>query len=204
MEKPGISFFAISFVLLFAVIGLIFAVFELHRLVFVLELMILLAFIFLFAAALFAVYRNKKFGWTMIGAALILLLLDALFIYLITKTFETAHMTIVFFSVIGLLVALLNLMADKKPHGSPAGYEKAKEYYQYIDKMQPEEELAHEKEPRIEKTFTPGKFVASRNASRFHSPKCDWAKRISKSNQLWFESEEEAKAKGFQADKCVG
>ena len=58
-------------------------------------------------------------------------------------------------------------------------------------------------ESKIEKTFVPGKFVASKKANKFHVAKCDWAKRISKANQILFNSEEEAKSQGFEADRCV-
>ncbi len=203
MEKPSISFFAINFVMLFAVIGFILAVFDLHRFAFVLELGILLILMSVLAFAMFAIYNNKKWGWTILAAALILLLLDAFFIFLLTGIFETTHMTIVFFSAIGLAIALFNLKSGAQEYGESEeiGHREERGYYPYIDKIEPEE--LQKEEPKIEKTFTPGKFIASKKANKFHSPKCDWARKISKSNQVWFNSGEEAKAKGFEADKCV-
>lgn len=204
MEKPSISFFAMSLILLFAVISFILIVFDLHRFVFVLELMLLLVFIFLFAFAMFAIAYNKKWGWTMLGATLILLMLNTFFIFLITKTFETPHITTITFSIAGLALALLSLRGAQKPHDAGGQYERGGDYYPYIDKMEPEvQNYGVNEEPKIEKTFTPGKFLASRKANKFHVAKCDWAKRISKSNQIWFNSEEEAKAQGFEADKCI-
>ena len=107
---------------------------------------------------------------------------------------------------------------SKEYYGSEIGEsEKVKEYYPYIDKMEPKEEAKAEikqelkkeikeeqkKEAHVSKAFTPGKFVASKKANKFHSPKCDWAKRIDKANQIWFNSEQEAKSQGFEADRCV-
>ena len=150
---------------------------------------------------MFVIYRNEKWGWTILGAALILLLLDTFFIILLAGAFETAHIATIFFSVIGLLVILLNLRTAKSYENETEDeHKKTKNYYPYIDKMETEEPKMGSK---IEKTFVPGKFVASKKANKFHVAKCDWAKRISKANQIWFNSGEEAKSQGFEADKCV-
>lgn len=195
--RLNISFFAINFILLFAVISFILVVFDLHRFAFVLELGMLLVLLFFMGFAVFAVYHNKKWGWTLAGAVLMLLLLNIFFVYLLTKTFGTAHLTATLFSIAGLALCVFTLRGS----GVVAARTESKkeDYYPYIDKMEPE--LA--KEPSIEKTFTPGKFVASKKANKFHAAKCDWAKRIGKSNQIWFNSREEAESKGFEADTCI-
>ena len=197
--RINVSFFAINFILLFAVIGFILIVFDLHRLAFVLELGILLVLLFFLAFAMFAVYHDKKWGWTLTGMVLMLLLLNIFFIYFLTKTFDTEYATAALFSVAGLALAFFSLRGSGlKPIRIEE--EKSQNYYPYIDKMEPEPEA---KEPSIEKTFTPGKFVASKKANKFHAAKCDWAKRIDKSNQIWFNSREEAESKGFEADTCI-
>lgn len=202
MAKPSTSFFVMNLILLFVITGFILIVFDLQRFAFVIELTALLVFIFLLAFGMFVVYNNKKWGWTILGAALILLLVNTFFIFLLTRTFETAHMTTIFFSVVGLVVTFLNLRpVQEELESQTEGDEKSKEYYPYIDKIEPEETSTIE--ANVEKTFTPGKFIASSKANKFHSPKCDWAKRISKENHLWFNSKEEAEARGFEADKCV-
>jgi hypothetical protein len=189
-----------NFILLFVAISFILIVFELHRFAFVFELMALLVFIFLLAFSMFIIHHNRKWGWTILGATLILLLVNTFFIILLSGAFETMHLTAVFFSIIGLVVVLVNLRGAK-PEEVEEGYDKA-DYYHYIDKMEPEEQA--KKETKIEKTFTPGKFIASKKARKFHIAKCDWAKRVNKDNQIWFGSREEAESKGFEADKCVG
>ncbi|MEK6983542.1 MAG: hypothetical protein AABX33_03130 [Nanoarchaeota archaeon] len=204
MERQGISFFAMNCILLFLVISFILIVFDLHRFAFVIELGILLILISFMAFGMFLAYHDKKFGWTMLGASIILLLINTFFIFLITDIFETPHMTIIFFSVIGLLVVLLNLRhgIEESYHAQSEEDYKPNGYYQYIDKMESVEQPKDE--PKIAKTFTPGKFIASKKANKFHVAKCDWASRISKSNQIWFNSKEDAEAQGFEADKCVG
>lgn len=200
MEKPSISFFAMNFILLFAVIGFILIVFDLTGLTFVFELGILLIFLFFLAFAMYAIYQNKSSGWGTLAGVLILLLIDAFAVFLLTNTLGIAHIITVLFSVIGLIVAFANIATTGMEHGKYLE-DKAKYYSTYIDKIEPKKEI--EPEIKVEKTFTPGKYIASKNANKFHSPKCDWASRISKTNQIWFNSKEEAQAKGFEADKCI-
>ena len=188
-------------VLLFAAISFIFVVFDFHRFVFVIELLVLLVVISLLTFSMFIIYRNKKFGWTILGATLVLLLVNMLFVVILTGTFETIHLTTVSFSVLGLLIALFNLRSNKE--SGEVEYGKTENYYRYIDKMEVKENKESKEEANVEKIFTPGKYVASKNANKFHIPKCDWALRIGKINQVWFNSIEEAKAKGFEADRCV-
>lgn len=132
-----------NLILLFVAISFVLVVFDLHRFAFVFELMLLLIFMFLLAFAMFAIYHNKKWGWTILGATLVLVIADTLFIFLLTGAFETAHITTIFFSVLGLIVALLNLKGTVR-ESEKSGieeFEKAKDYYPYIDKMEPEEQL---------------------------------------------------------------
>ena len=224
MGRSSISFLLMDFILLFSVIGFIIIVFDLKGFAFVIELMLLLVFIFFLAFGMFSVYFSKNFGWLIIGAVLVLMLLDAFFIFLLTGAFGTAHITTVFFSVLGLVVVLFNLKGlPQEFYSSGEKHEEINEYYpagektevkeaklekqelkQEIKEEIKEELKKEEEEPKaIEKSFTPGKFVASKKANKFHSPKCDWAKRINKANQIWFNSKGEAEKSGFEADKCV-
>ncbi len=50
-----------------------------------------------------------------------------------------------------------------------------------------------------------GKFVASRNSTKYHLPWCSGALRIKEENKIWFESVEEARAAGYSpAANCPG
>ncbi len=59
------------------------------------------------------------------------------------------------------------------------------------------------KSPKYETQFYPGKFLASKNGSVYHTAKCDWAKKISGRNQAWFQTKEEAKKAGYKQHDCV-
>ena len=60
-----------------------------------------------------------------------------------------------------------------------------------------------EQQESVSKEFTPGKYIASETGKRFHTPKCQWAKKITKTKAVWFDSEEEAEKEGYEKDKCV-
>ncbi len=51
--------------------------------------------------------------------------------------------------------------------------------------------------------YSPGKYVASKSSNVYHEPKCDWAKRIHKSRQVWFDGKEQAWEKGYKKHSCV-
>lgn len=59
------------------------------------------------------------------------------------------------------------------------------------------------KPAKVEKTFKPGKFVSSKFGGTYHIPRCDWAKKIRKSNLVWFNSKEDAKMAGHKPHSCV-
>ncbi len=46
-----------------------------------------------------------------------------------------------------------------------------------------------------------GMYVGSRNSDKYHEPGCQWAKKIKPSNEVWFDSREEAKEAGYVACK---
>jgi len=203
MRKSAISFLLMDIVLFIVVLGFIFIVFDLHSYTFIIELAVLLIFIFFLALGMFAVYNNKSYGWTVNGTILLLLLINVLFIVMLKPSFKTAHFVTILFSIIGLVIVLLNLRPSPKVATSKIEDEKAEAYYPYIDKLEPKEEQK-EVEPHVKSTFTPGKFIASKKANKYHAAKCDWALRINKANQVWFNSRKDAEAQGFEADKCVG
>lgn len=69
-----------------------------------------------------------------------------------------------------------------------------------------EKELSHSiilDQPKVERKFSPGKYVASKNSNVYHEPKCDWAKKIAKSRQVWFDTKEEAWENGYKGHSCV-
>ena len=211
--KSPVSFFAMLFILLFTVIGFIFIVFELKGIVFVFELGLLLAFMFFLTFGMFLVYSDKSASWGIIAAALVLLLFDISIIFFITRGFGWEYTLTTIFALAGLIIALINIVST--PGKEPvveSHYDKKQYYYPLSEKTESKEELKEKvkqevkselkQEQKVSATYTPGKFVASKKAGTFHIAKCDWAGRISKQNRVWFNSREEAIARGYSEHKC--
>lgn len=57
--------------------------------------------------------------------------------------------------------------------------------------------------PSVTEAFYPGKYIASKKGAVYHAPKCDWAKKISRSQRVWFKSDEEAKKNGYRKHSCL-
>ena len=204
MERP-ISFFVMMLILLFAGLGFIFVVFDLYGFSFVFELGLLLAFMFVIAFAMFLIYQDKQKSWGIIAAVMILLLFDLFIIFLITRKFTLAYATTAIFAIAGFIVALLNsimLKRERKEVVEEPQYGKSKYYYPLKQEIKEEVRQEIKKEQNVVSTFTPGKFVASRNGSKFHLPKCVWANNINKENQVWFDSKADAELKGYSEHKC--
>ena len=52
---------------------------------------------------------------------------------------------------------------------------------------------------------TSGTYVASKNGTKFYLPTCSTAKRIKDENKVWFDTEDEARAAGFEPGaNCPG
>lgn len=48
-----------------------------------------------------------------------------------------------------------------------------------------------------------GIFVGSKNSNKYHLPSCQWAKKIKKQNEIWFQSTIEAEKAGYLPHSCV-
>jgi len=77
--------------------------------------------------------------------------------------------------------------AGYKPHTCMPGVRKAKKSAKVRD---------------VKKTYSPGKFIASKNSTQYHNPKCEWAKKINRKNRVWFSSSYEARKQGYRKHKC--
>lgn len=182
MGKFKVSFFVMGIILLIVFLGLIKVVFGMHGAFFVLELAFLLIIGFFAFISMIAVYNNARWGWIFLFCIFGLILVDLLLIYYRAGNLGFSLMGTIAASLIGFLIAL-TCIKKKKGHRF--------------------ESLENVKNVEVSKEFKPGKYVASKKGGRYHIPKCDWAKRIKRSNQVWFNSEAEAKKKGYKADSCI-
>ncbi|TKJ17754.1 hypothetical protein CEE44_04445 [Candidatus Woesearchaeota archaeon B3_Woes] len=109
-------------------------------------------------------------------------------------------------NAIGFL--LFASLITKKQHEREEVIERVVEPFEEPEEIPPVEEYGEpkktvSKKTSVKKTFKPGKFIASSNSTYYHAAKCDWAKKISKTNRVWFKSKEDARKKGFKQHSCL-
>ncbi|HZX45016.1 MAG TPA: hypothetical protein VFF28_05020 [Candidatus Nanoarchaeia archaeon] len=180
MGELKLSFFAVDVILLVVFLGLTRTVFRLSGIGFVLELLALIILLFAAFIALVPAYSGSRGGWGFLAIVFAVIFIDLLFIFLATGRAGTAFTGALLFSALGLLVSVLNVRKKEKP-------------------VMYEEKPAHEE---VYTNFEPGKYVASKTGTTYHAPKCEWALKIKKKNQIWFDDEKEAK-KRFSPHSCI-
>ncbi len=80
-------------------------------------------------------------------------------------------------------------MVDEEPHSEV-----------FDMPSEPERKAVSEKKTA---SYSPGKYVASKRGKYFHEPKSEWAKKITKANQVWFQYKKESYKQGYKEQKDV-
>ncbi len=177
MGDAKISYFITDLILLIVFLGLTKIIFRYSGLGFLLELLFVALLLFISFVALIPAYSGSKGGWGVLNGVFILILLDLLFIFMKTGTTGVTFLFTLLFAALGFVLSVLNIKKE-------------------------EEEKEVGKEEPVYTNFEPGKFVASKTGTSYHAPKCDWAKKIKKANQVWFNDEAEAK-KDYKPHSCL-
>ena len=173
MDNTRFTGFVMYVVLLVVFLGLINMIFDLHRFAFLGNLMVLLALLLLAIISAMGINNDSRWAWTLLTVLFVLVFLDMVFVYFISAPRPMLFTPLVAATVAGFFISLLSIERPK------ADVEEVKT------------------------THKPGKYVASKTGSKFHAPKCDWAKRIKKRNAVWFNNKQEARKAGYKADSCI-
>lgn len=56
---------------------------------------------------------------------------------------------------------------------------------------------------KVKKSYSPGKYLASKQGKQYHRPRCNWANNIRKENRVWFATSAEAEKKGYTKHSCL-
>jgi hypothetical protein len=177
--KGKLNFFVMILLMFIVFYGLIKYIFDVSGWKFVVEFLILLGLLVFGALSLLLIYNDVNFGYTLSALVGAVALLNLVVLY-----FSKSMSTVLFASIISSMTAFV---------------------ISVVNIGQKEVEIVEEKpvEKKILKTYTPGKVVSSKTSNVYHVPKCDWAKKIKKSNQVWYASDEEAKKEGLKAHSCA-
>jgi hypothetical protein len=178
MGDSKLSFFILDIILLFVFIGLTLMIFNLKRIPFIGELFIVITLLFLAFIALMGVYNNNNWAYALLSWVFAAVLVDLLLIYYLKRNLSDTFIVTTALSALGFVITVAS-----------------------IKKKEVKEEVIEE-EDVVKTEFKPGKFIASKTGKSYHSPKCDWAKKIKNKNKVWFDDEKEAK-KSYKAHSCL-
>lgn len=74
-----------------------------------------------------------------------------------------------------------------------------------IEEVGQEATVVNAQKQKQQVTTEQGKYVASKNGTKYYLPWCSGVDRISEANKIWFQTKEEAEARGLQpAANCSG
>ncbi len=182
-NKNAGLFLVYDLILLIAFIGLIILVFNFGGLLLLGELTLISILLLLSFIAVIAVYVGARWSYGLLFFIFAVILIDMLFMYFKFRTINAVYFITLLVSVIGFIMSIASIKREEE-----------------FEEFEP---TPKEDEEEATTTYTPGKFVASKTASNYHKPKCDWARKIKKSNQVWFSSEKEANDKGYKPHSCL-
>ena len=195
--------YAVLFVLLF--FGLLQVTLQARGKVFALEALgALVLALFVFAGGL--TYDKGK-GEKLFFAVFVLVIANLLFLRAFTGDL---YVVMPLFALVGVALGFPRRCAprcyddDRKteePHSVVFDPAKNGEEKKVGEKGKMEQEV--KTETKNTATFSPGKYVASSKSNVFHEARCDWAKKVSKTHQLWFSSKKEAEEKKYKPHGCV-
>ena len=149
MDKMGSKLvdFTVYAALLIVLLGLINMTFNLHRFAFMGEFLILLVLLLMAVVSAVGMHSRFAWSWKLLKAFFALAFLDMLLVYLLSASMPGMFLAFLAAAVAGFFIALFNVPPKK-------------------------EETAE-----VKKTYKPGKYIASQAGSKFHAPKCYWAKK---------------------------
>lgn len=168
--------FVMYVILLITFLGLINMIFGLHRFAFYGEFLILLGLFLVALISAVGINTDSRWAWILLKIFFIFVFLDMLFINAITTSKNPYFLHLLVVAGTGFFISFFSTSNQKV------------------------EEISEEE---VEKSFEPGKYIASKTGSKYHAPKCDWAKKVKKKNAVWFDSKEEAQKAGYKKDDCI-
>jgi glucan phosphoethanolaminetransferase (alkaline phosphatase superfamily) len=193
MRGSKFTTFVMYVILLITFLGLINMIFDLHRFALVVEFLILLGLFLVAIISAIGINNSSKWAWILLKMLFIFVFLDMIFINVVLGVKTPYFLLLLVVVAVGFFISFFNI---GKPKVGEAKKSKIK-----VEKVMAEKADVVKK--TVKKTYSPGKFIASKTGVKYHAPKCDWAKKVKKKNAVWFNSKEEAKKAGYKADSCV-
>jgi hypothetical protein len=191
------------------ILGLISIIFQFSGLLFAAELIAVLFLGFVALISLAAIYNGLNFGFGFLAFMFSLTLLNLLYVYFKIKPIDSTYLMTIVSASLGFVTSIINIGARDEviryiepapePRSEPEATPEPEP--QVEPEPEPVQEQKIEKETTVKKTYSPGKVVASKTGSYYHSPKCEWAKKIKKKS--WYYTKAEAEEDGLKPHNCL-
>lgn len=161
----------------------------------------LLMILFLMILSLVGIFGyTKRWGERVLFFVFLLGLANLVFIWYLTKDIFMLPMFLV---MVGFLMSLPKPMIEEDGNNHNHSETFDVEEYGNSEEEEPKIEVIEDKKTETKKEFEPGKYVASKMGSVYHEPKCNWAKKIVKDRQVWFNDKKEAQKQKYKPHNCV-
>jgi hypothetical protein len=173
------------------------------------ELLIFVLFMIASLIIIVSIYKKREIGW--FAAAFFLISIINLFYikaaFVVHPKVNVGLLGWLLFGVtllLNTLAFLLNVISIKRCYMSEEEKEEIIEK-EIVPKIKELEEQVEKqvKRSNVKTEVYPGRYIASKSGSVYHTAKCDWAKKISKKNQVWFDDKKEAKKAGYKQHSCL-
>ncbi len=204
-----LTVYAVLFVLLF--VGLLEITFQSSGRLFALEAVGTLGLaLFVFVGA---VHYRKGWGQNLFFVTFLLVIANLLLLRSFTNSL---YVVMLLCALIGFILSIprkhcrkaKTCSSDQEPHSvvfdTPVDKKTVSQAASEVKtEVKTEKSSKKEAEEKAAVSFSPGKYMASTRGNVYHEAKCDWAKKVGKTNRLWFQSKKEAEDKGYKAHGCV-
>ncbi len=203
--------YAVLFVLLF--VGLLEITFQSSGRLFLLEALGTLGLaLFVFVGA---VHYRKGWGENLFFVAFLLIIAN---LFLLRSFTNSLYVVMLLCALIGFILSIprkhcckaktKTCSSDQEPHSvvfdTPVEKKTVNQATSEVkSELKAEKSSKKETEEKAAVSFSPGKYMASTRGNVYHEAKCDWAKKVGKTNRLWFQSKKEAEDKGYKSHSCV-
>ncbi len=167
----------------------------------------LIGIVLLLAVGIVGLVAYHTWGRTIIFLVFLLYIANLVTIWVV---YGTLYIILLVLALLGFLIHIMIPLhplpqqkeSNEEPHSLVFDNPSQKGVFASINASNHKTE-AKETPSKVKAVYSPGKYVASNKSNQIHQPKCDWAKKIAKSRQVWFASKEEAWEKGYRSHSCM-
>ncbi len=198
MKKCSGTLIILDMALLVMIFGSVLLLFKLSSRFIIQQLFLQLLFLLIGFIGLVACYKNKSYGFNLLALVFGVGLINLLVVYF------TRGGGLVKTGVLAIVAAFAFIVSLAKMSSCcVCSLDKEEGYQEKLEKVA-RERVESEAEPlgevpevevyggkgkkatkKSKAQFKPGKFIASKKGTKFHTAKCDWAKKIDKRNRVW-------------------